>query len=485
MDPTPAPTIDAGQASVTTQPAWHALTRISFRLAFCYILLYNFESFLGSVSSLVGQIETWIRGIFTDTPASVAYSFYPVMWVKEGSQWLVVWIAKNVFGERITVFPNGSGDTTFNYIQVATYASLAGLAAILWSAFDFRRTHYTRLHSLLRIYIRYTLAFTMLSYGMAKVFPLQFPAPDVLKLTQTYGEASPMGILWTFMGSSAAYTMFAGYSEAIGGLLLFWRRTTFLGAIVVAGVMANVVALNFCYDVPVKLYSSHLFLQAIVLMAPEMGRLCTLLFTDRALPPRTPTRGLSRPILHRWWIGLKSALVAGFMVLQVIEGLHAYSEYGPGAKMPPLYGLYTVEEFNRGDIPVPPLAGDMSRWGEVVVDRIYPASWGGDGTGAFRARTVDRIPIWYRYRLDEQARTLTLTLSAPGRRPQPGATAPELPDLPSTLVFNYKETDPDRLTLEGKMGEEPVEIKLKRIPLDSFQLKNRGFRWINEYPYNR
>ena len=37
-------------------------------------------------------------------------------------------------------------------------------------------------------------------------------------------------------------------------------------------VMTNVVILNFCYDVPVKLYSSELLLMAVLLFAPHARR---------------------------------------------------------------------------------------------------------------------------------------------------------------------------------------------------------------------
>jgi hypothetical protein len=64
-----------------------------------------------------------------------------------------------------------------------------------------------------------------------------------------------MGLLWTFMGASAAYTIFTGLGELVGGLLLTTRRTALAGALVSAAVMTHVAVLNFCYDVPVKLFS--------------------------------------------------------------------------------------------------------------------------------------------------------------------------------------------------------------------------------------
>ena len=38
-----------------------------------------------------------------------------------------------------------------------------------------------------------------------------------------------MGLLWTFMGHSPAYSAFTGAAEALAGALLLFRRTTLLG----------------------------------------------------------------------------------------------------------------------------------------------------------------------------------------------------------------------------------------------------------------
>jgi hypothetical protein len=67
----------------------------------------------------------------------------------------------------------------------------------------------------------------------------------------------------------------------IGGVLLLFRRTTLLGALVVAIVMMNIAAINFFYDVPVKLYSSMLFLMAVFLMAKDFSQLLNALILHK------------------------------------------------------------------------------------------------------------------------------------------------------------------------------------------------------------
>src|SRR5206468_1346164 len=83
-------------------------------------------------------------------------------------------------------------------------------------------------------------AFGVLGYGISKVFFGQFPLPFPGRLVQRFGDASPMGLMWTFMGASPAYVFFAGAMETIGAGLLLFRRTTTLGALVLSGVMLNV-----------------------------------------------------------------------------------------------------------------------------------------------------------------------------------------------------------------------------------------------------
>ena len=79
--------------------------------------------------------------------------------------------------------------------------------------------------------MRLVVAGAMFTYGINKVFGLQFPEPGMQRLLQDYGDSSPMGLLWTFMGASQPYTMFAGWMETIGGLLLCLRRTQLVGTL--------------------------------------------------------------------------------------------------------------------------------------------------------------------------------------------------------------------------------------------------------------
>lgn len=105
--------------------------------------------------------------------------------------------------------------------------------------------------------------------------------------------------------------------ELVAVLLIVWRRTCVLGAMVAAGVMLNVLMLNLCYDVPVKLYSMHLLLMSIMIILPDASRLLSVFVLNR------PTQAVNLAGVWQarwaWWTRLivKSVVVGLFVLLPV------------------------------------------------------------------------------------------------------------------------------------------------------------------------
>ncbi|HVG61166.1 MAG TPA: hypothetical protein VNA24_21585 [Hyalangium sp.] len=423
---------------------WSLALRVAFRFVFAYLFIYIFVFPAGVIPG-----TRWISNGYT-----------------EGWNAIIPWVGKHLLrlSTDITVQPNGSGDTTYNYVQVLCYLVLAAVAAIVWSVVDRRRTQYARAHDFLRIYVRYSLAMTMLSYGFAKVFKMQFPFPSAERLMQPFGDSSPMGLLWTFMGYSTGYNLFTGGAEVLGGLLLLFRRTTTLGALVVIGVMSNVVALNFFYDVPVKLYSSHLLLMGVFLLSPDLRRLANVLVLNRpteAVVLRTP---FQRPWLERGSRAVK-VLFAGWIIYSVGSGnWEGRSQYGDAAPRHALYGVYEVESFTRNGEVLPLLAGDATAWRNMMV-----------GTrGRLAIRFMNGTSK--RFRMKDDAEKKTLSLSATS---YPGEQDTE------TAELTWSQPDPEHLTVEGSFRNATIHVRLKKLDESKFLLVNRGFNWIQEYPFNR
>jgi hypothetical protein len=384
----------------------------------------------------------------------------PPLWLA-----LVPWVGRHVFGVDATVrfwaqaFP-GSGDSTFHYVQLFCLLVLAVTAAAVWTVLDRKRGNYARLHDWLRVVVRFVLAAAMFAYGGGKVIPDQFPPPSLESLVTPVGEVSPVELLWTFMGASAGYSIFTGAAEMLGGLLLVARRTTLLGALVCIGVMSNVVMLNFSYDVPVKVLSSHLLGMAVFLAASDLGRLANLFLLGRAVEP-----AVVRPLFARPWLN-RAALVVRTVLFGTLAGLSLFvsyfhrTYYGDWAPRPPLYGIWDVDELVTDGKVRPPLLTDAARWRRVIVPQEGPLC----------------IQL-----MDDSRRHFTLEVDA-GRR----ALALTRSQDPSWKAnFSYREPEPGHLVLEGTFGGQKVRARLRRIDELEFRLIRHGFHWVHEPSFDR
>lgn len=423
---------------MSTNEGWSLARRIGFRFGFLVAALEVFPFPIGNIlgtgwlSELLQKPRTWALNGFAD----VAFGL-PAM----------------------PTTPNGSGDTAYDYVWQLLILIIAAAGTILWSVVDRRRASYPRLAALLRIELRYVVASAMLTYGYLKIIKSQFYDIPPSWFIQRTGDNSPMRMLWAFMGYSLPYTVFAGLAEAIGGVLLLWRRTTTLGALVVCAVMTNVVLLNLCYDVPVKLYSSQLLIMAFVVALPGLRRViaAALGHATAAVPSRVR---MSR-----------RREIARLVVKVVVVGALAYDAYhwtprpSRNDHLHELYGVWTVDTFAIDGTELPPLTTDRVRW----------QAWTASG------RSSD---VWFMNGRKE----IPATVQAPGYSTKVDAAAHTI----KVTVDDYKEVvetwtyarpAPDRLVIDASHLGKKLHVALHREP--DPPLLTRGFHWINEVPFNR
>lgn len=434
---TPALT-HVGAEQAPEEARWGLGRRIAFRFAFAYLVLY-------SLPFPVGELP------WTESLRERYYELWDV---------IVPWVGARALDLDVMRLPSGSSDTMFDYVQLLTFALVAVTVTLVWSVADRRRPGYARLQAGLRVYVRYFLATAMLSYGLAKVFKTQFGFPSLEQLTQPLGEASPMGLVWRFMGYSKGYNLFTGGAEVLGAVLLCFRRTTTLGALVVVAVMSNVVALNFFYDVPVKLLSSHLLLMAGLLLLPDLRRLADFFVFNRAVAPVVLRTPFSAPWMERASRGVKVLFVGWFVYSMTTSAMELRATYGDAAPRSPLHGIYKVESFAWNGQEVPPLVTDATRWKTVVFS----------GTQSVKLTMMDDSVK--RYRVSLRPEEMGLTLSP--------RDEPEAP-----MLFDYAQAGADSLVLEGRFGDDTLRIQLAREDDSRLLLLHRGFHWINEQPFNR
>ena len=249
-----------------------------------------------------------------------------------------------LLGLDVVLQQTGSGDTAYSWSYHLLIALIAALGSGIWSAAR-RRPASPALLPWLRVAVRYTLGATMLVYGMAKVLPSQFSTPGVERLITAYGDSSPMGLLWTFMGQSTTYCVITGLVEVVGGALLFWRRTTLLGAAILTVALTQVVLLNFTFDVPVKLYSSHLLTFALLLMWPARHRLAAVFWSHDAIAAQAQGAAPGLENLGRRKTIAKGAVVGCLVATTLWITYDSFATWGLGSPRFELTGIYDVESF--------------------------------------------------------------------------------------------------------------------------------------------
>lgn len=418
---------------------WSKPKKIAFRFCFLYFATYIFFT----PNNELPLINTMYEGL-----NNLLHRVIP-------------WFAQHILRYRkpITIFTNGSGDTTYDYMLWFFGITLTIAGTIIWTLLDRKRKGYQALYYWIRVIVRYYLFYTMINYGFFKVIKVQFPFPSLYRLVQPYGNSSPMGLAWTYMGYSTTYNYFTGFAELLGGFLLLSRKTTTIGALVCLGVMTNVFMINMGYDVPVKLLSFNTILMCLFLLWKDILRLTNFFLLNKIAPASDLSFPRFTGKLRYSLLGIKLLFIVSLIWLTVSDAWGYYKQYGEIAPKPPLYGIYYAETFMRNNAPVPPLQTDTTRWNRLIIGyKDYAAIW-----------LMNDSTKSYHFKID----TLTKT-----------AVLYPLSDTLDKSRFNYL-IDPTYLTLTGKIETDSVFIKLKRFDENRFRLVNRGFHWVNEYPYNR
>ncbi|RZK92071.1 MAG: hypothetical protein EOO98_04370 [Pedobacter sp.] len=414
---------------------WSAIEKLIFRFAFLLLTLFMF--FFNNGTFPMFYFIAKLQNHFL-------HQFIP-------------WLGRKVFHlpYDITVFTNGSGDTTYDYIVLSCVATISLIGALIWSVLDTKRLNYNRLYYWLNVGVRFYVGLMLINYGLVKVVQLQFPAPNFWRMMTTYGESSPMGLAWTFLGFSKGYNLFMGIAELMASLL-FFRRTITIGAIITLMTTANVMAVNYFYDVPVKIISTALVVMCLFLLAPNFNRLIKLFFMGEP----TVLRMLDAPIVNKRWKKITKYtlkyLLIGFMIFGGISNIYrGYKMYGAGSPKSPLYGAYKVDSFMRNGELITTSDTTKTRWDALVMQGLEHGA----------IKNLDTL---------EYVNIVTDTIA---KKIQFGFTND--PNMKYKLNYQLRG---NRLFLNGILFSDTVNISLTKM---KFELVDRKLNWINEHPYNR
>ncbi len=448
----------------TLKLSWNIFQKISFRFISIFFIL--FIAFLDFYSN-----------IFTDI-------LYGEAQLYKLSDQAVYWVDKNLFQIPYTIIKPVVGDhsdSTYIYLLYFTMLAIAAVGAIIWSLLDRKRLNYNTLYYWLTVILRYYLAITLFSFALEKFFKAQFPDLGLYRLTETFGEMSPMGMTYAFYGYSKGYNIFMGIIESAALLLLF-RRTMTFGALLTLAALANVMAINYNYDLHAKMYPTVMFMMTLFLLLPYVKRLVQFFFSTQA----TSLPTMEAPVFKKGWMNISTVvfkyLVIGFHIISLTTmywngNTEKENRAAANAKF---YGVYEVETYIVNNDTLSP--ENTMRWKQFVIgDWLQRVRFPNDSIAFMNVSIPKKEILVYRDRIELET-----------SKNQIYDEYGEDVNMDSMLVakhlkskFLFELVDSTTLKLNGTIDTDSVFITAKRKPLDpnDFRLMKRGFHWITEVPY--
>lgn len=198
------------------------------------------------------------------------------------------------------------------------------------------------------------LSLILFKYGLDKVFKTQFYLPEPNILFTPVGQLSRDILFWSTMGTSHAYNIFLGSIEILAALLLFFQRTRMLGLLIAVAALAHIIAINFSFDISVKLFSVLLFLMTFYLLHPYLKKLYCFFFSKENIHLEVLNNSKQKN-LH---LSLSKLITPAIIVFIIIESFYPYIIYrnfnDDNAKRPYLHGAYEVNAvvYENDTLPV-------------------------------------------------------------------------------------------------------------------------------------
>ncbi|HEX2536395.1 MAG TPA: hypothetical protein VHK69_21785 [Chitinophagaceae bacterium] len=337
-----------GEHRKTTASRWTAGQKILFRAAFVFFVLMSLPT-----------DGDWYRNLFSIDWTRLHYrDIYDLARFSSGFSF----VGNALFG-----------NTMLGYANWVITALVAVALGLVWSALDRNRRSYNDLYYWLQVIVRYRAGIGIIGFGFTKLFPVQMPYPSEGLLNTDFGDFTAQKIYWLSIGIVPWYQVFAGIVEVAAGTLLFFRKTTFLGAVLLFGALGDIVYVNFAYDGGVHVYSSYFCLLAAFLMIRDIPVLYDYFIRERLAKPKAYYPSFTQPWLKGARAGLKTATLVLFLwVLFYLQYVNfRYDPYKqPSSKgVAALRGLYHVTEFRLNGKVIPYSPFDSVRWQEATFEK--------------------------------------------------------------------------------------------------------------------
>lgn len=242
--------------------------------------------------------------------------------------------------------PEITSDSTSFYVLFVVLFLWALIIAIILFYIPFYKKNQLLFLKIIQLILTYYLAVMMLKYGFCKIFKTQFYLPEPNILYSRVGMLDKDILFWTTMGASYSYNIFMGLLEVVPALFLLFSRTRILGLLLLLGVLIQVVSVNFCFDISVKLYSLFLLFICFLLVLPFLKQLVQFFVLQKTtVLSRFSGQDLVASKLIRW--GLKSVLIGCFFI-EILSPYLLTKQFNDDAvPRNDLHGAYSVFKIEK------------------------------------------------------------------------------------------------------------------------------------------
>ena len=273
-------------------------------------------------------------------------------------------------------------------------------------------------------FMRFIYSANILTYGFSKIFKSQFQY-GIITADTPVGQLSSTTLSWYYFGQSYAFACIIGLCQIIASLLIYYRKTSPAGLLMMLPIMMNITLLNFFYDLwfETKIISLAYMLMNIILLLPHLQQL-KILFTDTSLFDKTP----------------KGAVL--LLSVSIIIPIYGFYKIRNDEKdfytKNELLGGYKTVTFEKNDTSFNVLHLDNNFWDKIYFDRGHEGKLvlTQDSSASFDYTTTSD--------------SLSFVLSTDSTRKFKGK-------------FSFSGSD--SLSLIGQLGTDYYLLLLKRIPI--------------------
>jgi hypothetical protein len=304
-----------------------------------------------------------------------------------------------------------------------------------------------------RWYLAYYLFLCMDFYAVFKINLIQMPYPNAEALLAPLGQRSRMHLLFNTVGVSPMYSILTGLFEFIAAALLLNRKSRMLGSVLMMVVLINVVSLNLCYNINVKLLSLLMLSVDLFLMTPYLSPLIKFFGFSKAdilLKQETIPVAKWKTNVFNLFVIVTCCWVTVYLTIRsegVKKTISTQNQH-----------LYDVSVFLRQKDTLSSAPADTFRIKKLLFTAYYAHQY----AVVYNMQDSAR---YYDYTWDDRRQKIRLI---PLQKNAPGAE------------FLYRALPNRQLLLTGMYRQQNIQMLCNEVSLSNLPVNRDKFRWVQK-----